>query len=109
MNAEQRFLTDLLLACCARLASVESAPIGYLDDVAKVCAMLRPAVADADTPEMLCFQRAVWTTEEVVLTWVMHGRYAEQGLPTWLMGDAAGDYGAWRSALAELAEIRGVA
>ena len=50
MTEEQRFLTDVLLACCDRLDSVKEAPLPYLNDVARVCAELRPAVADADTP-----------------------------------------------------------
>ncbi len=107
MNENTRFLVDTLLACCRRLEDVEEAPLPYLNDVAAVCAHLRPAVADAVTVEELALQNAIFRTEEVVLDWFMHGRFADQGLPDWVMGDAAADYGAWRSALAELAEIRG--
>ena len=107
MDEEQSKLVDVLLACCERLSDVQEAPLAYLNDVAGVCAALRPAIADADTPEQLALQNLVHRTEEIVLDWVMHGRYADQGLPEWLMGDAAGDYAAWRSARAELAELRG--
>jgi hypothetical protein len=109
VNAEQVLLVDTLLACCDRLSTVEEAPLGYLDDVAKVCALLRPLLADADTPEELALQNLVWRTEEWVLTWVLRGRYAEQGLPEWLPGDSEADFVAWEQARVELAELRGEA
>ncbi len=106
MNDEESKLVDVLLACCRRLEDVEEVPLAYLNDVAKVCAHLRPLVANAATVEDLALQNLVWTTEEVVLDWVLHGRYAS-AVPEWLLGDASADFAAWKSALAELAEIRG--
>ena len=109
MNEEQQFLADVLLACCDRLDSVKEAPLPYLNDVARVCVELRPAVANADTPEMLALQNLIWRTEELVLDWYLHGRCADVGFSEWLMGDVAADYAAWQKARAELAEIRGQA
>ena len=109
MSGERRFLEETLLACCKRLEGVEAVPFMYLDDVGRVCATLRPLVADAATPDELALQRLVWTTEEVVLDWALSGVCAGAGLPDWVMGDVAGDYASWRSALEELAELRGQA
>ena len=107
MNDERTLLVDTLLACCDRLAGAEQVPLMYLDDVGRVCATLRPLLADADTPEELALQNLIWRTEEIVVDWALKGVSADASLPDWARGDPQADYVAWETARAELAEIRG--
>ena len=66
VTGRAEFLTEALLARCERLEGVEPVPLMYLDDVGRVCATLRPLVADAATPDELALQNLVLRTEEIV-------------------------------------------
>ncbi len=101
MNDEQQFLVDLLLACCDRLADIDQAPLAYLNDVCRVCALLRPTLVDAGTPEQIVLANLVHRTEEWVLTWVLRGCYTEEDMPPWLLGDSAAEFVAWTAARVE--------
>jgi hypothetical protein len=105
VNTEQLFLVDTLLAHCARLDDVEQVPLSYMNDIGRTCAMLRPLVADADTPEQLALQNLVWCTEEWVLTWTLRGCYTEADMPPWLLGDVDADFVAWTAARVEYDQL----
>jgi hypothetical protein len=107
VNEDQRKLADTLLVACDKLADAEAITLVDADAVAIVCAMLRPMVADAQDPEQLALQNLVYRTEEWVLTWIMRGRYSQDDLPEWLLGDASADFVAWETARVEYEQVVG--
>ena len=101
MNDDQRKLADALDMACDVLEAADRFNSADAGAIARTCAQVRAALA-----EELAVERLAYRTEELLMSLMMHER---EDIEAAVKGDAFAELAEWRSARAELAELRGQA